>query len=88
MTTGYGAACRSAWRLGCSDPGVASPGLDRDQVPTIEAADAWTLARASDDTPSADGEEPRMGDEPSPAGWETIVWSVGAGDLVYPGPRH
>ncbi len=38
MTTGYGAACRAAWRLGCSDPGVASPGLDRDQVPTIEAA--------------------------------------------------
>jgi hypothetical protein len=38
LTTAYGAACRAAWRLGCSDPGVASPGLDRDQVPTIEAA--------------------------------------------------
>ncbi len=87
MTTGYGAACRAAWRLGCSDPGVASPGLDRDQVPTIEAA-VRGLSHGRRTTPARRrGRAPATGDDPSSAGEHDVVWWFIAGDLVQ-GPMH
>ncbi len=84
MTTGYGAACRAAWRLGCSCPGVASPGLDLDQVPTIKAAVPGLSHGRRTTAARRRGRSPVTGDDPSPAGAGRLWWFMVAG---LPGAR-